>query len=344
MNLFLSALLLVLRVAGQPLASLLIRDVNIVDVNTGTILKCQSVTISNEAIVALESAKESPGSVSEGIIEVTGDLPANFTVQSVMQTGLDGLEHQRSSFPTNHRQQELTDEINARHQDGLPMPPAEVLARQVRLHDAEEASRVLSDLAERNFWITPPLLVQRRVRVEIAERDFENDTRKRYFARAIWDSWNSKAGLRKPLAPEHVAVWKRALQETAARTLELQRAGIPLLAGSDSGVSNNYILPGWALHEELQALVAAGLSPADALRTATINPARWRGDSRIEGTIQPGRHANLVLLRSNPLSNIAATREIEAVFLAGEYYPRRALGKMLDRAASLETMLVSPGN
>jgi imidazolonepropionase-like amidohydrolase len=83
--------------------------------------------------------------------------------------------------------------------------------------------------------------------------------------------------------------------------------------------------------------VKLGLTPAEALRTATVNPAKWRGESASEGTIEKGKRADLLLLRSNPLNHIESTREIEAVFLNGEHYPRTKLDAMLriaaDRAA-----------
>ena len=120
------------------------------------------------------------------------------------------------------------------------------------------------------------------------------------------------------------------------------KAGVPILAGTDCGVSNNYVLPGWSIHEELEALVRAGLTPAEALRTATLNPARWRGETATDGTIEKGKRADLVLLRSNPLNHIGSTREVEAVFLGGEYYSRNKLDALLriaaDRAANSWSM------
>ena len=63
-----------------------------------------------------------------------------------------------------------------------------------------------------------------------------------------------------------------------------------------------------------------------------MNPAKWRGELATEGTVEKGKRADLLLLRSNPLTAIAATREVEAVFLGGAYYPRSKLDAMLDVA------------
>jgi len=92
------------------------------------------------------------------------------------------------------------------------------------------------------------------------------------------------------------------------------------------------MFPGWSLHEELASLVKAGLTPVDALRMATINAARWRGAEATEGTVEKGKVADLVLLRSNPLEAIRHTREIESVFAGGQYYSRSDLDAMLRQA------------
>ena len=60
-----------------------------------------------------------------------------------------------------------------------------------------------------------------------------------------------------------------------------------------------------------------------------MNPSRWRGEEASEGRIDKGKKADLVLLRSHPLTHISSTREIEAVILGGEYHARAKLDAML---------------
>jgi imidazolonepropionase-like amidohydrolase len=76
-------------------------------------------------------------------------------------------------------------------------------------------------------------------------------------------------------------------------------------------------VPGFCLHDELAALTDAGLSPLQALQTATINPARMLGRDQTEGTVEVGKRANVVLLDANPLSDIRHTSMISAVILRG---------------------------
>lgn len=92
---------------------------------------------------------------------------------------------------------------------------------------------------------------------------------------------------------------------------ELHRAGVPLLAGTDTFV------PGHSLHDELGLLVRAGLSPLDALRAATTAPAQFLGVEGRFGAIAPGMAADLLLLAANPLDDIANSRTIRRVILCG---------------------------
>jgi hypothetical protein len=111
----------------------------------------------------------------------------------------------------------------------------------------------------------------------------------------------------------------------------LRAAGIPLLAGTDVGFP--YVIPGKSLHKELALLVEAGLTPAEALATATSNPARFLGLDNELGAIKPGWLADLVLLRADPLRDISAVSRIETVIANGRVFSRRVLDQLLRDAS-----------
>jgi imidazolonepropionase-like amidohydrolase len=102
-----------------------------------------------------------------------------------------------------------------------------------------------------------------------------------------------------------------------------------ILAGTDAGCGNNYTFPGFSLHDELGFLVDAGLSPLQALQTATLTPAIFMNARVKFGTIEQGRAADLVLLDANPLEAIANTKRIAAVILNGRFFSAQELHEML---------------
>jgi len=87
------------------------------------------------------------------------------------------------------------------------------------------------------------------------------------------------------------------------------------------------------LHDVLALLVIAGLTPLEALRAATLNPAEFFGLDQKLGTIEQGKIADLVLLDANPLVDIRNTQRINAVVANGRFFDRKALDKMLGEAA-----------
>jgi imidazolonepropionase-like amidohydrolase len=112
--------------------------------------------------------------------------------------------------------------------------------------------------------------------------------------------------------------WIELFPEFVAVVGQMHRAGMTLLAGTDIAAERPV---GTTLHRELELLVEAGLTPAEALRTATLNPARVLGVDAELGTIEEGKLADLVLLDGNPLEDIANTRRISAVIARGARAP-----------------------
>jgi len=101
-------------------------------------------------------------------------------------------------------------------------------------------------------------------------------------------------------------------------------------------------MPGFSLHDELGLMVKAGLTPMQALQTATLNPARFLGTEKDYGTVEKGKIADLVLLDANPLEDIANTTKINAVLYGGTLFARPELDHMLaDVEAKASRPLIS---
>lgn len=124
------------------------------------------------------------------------------------------------------------------------------------------------------------------------------------------------------LQQSHPVEVRSAAARNRARVVRaLHEAGVPLLVGTDSGI--DVVSPGTSLVEELGAFVDAGLSPYEALRIATVDAAEHLGLEDEIGTLAVGRRADLVLVASNPLDDVATLIRPDGVVLRGRWLPAR---------------------
>ena len=100
------------------------------------------------------------------------------------------------------------------------------------------------------------------------------------------------------------------------------------MAGTDTA-PGVYIMPGFSLHDELANFVEAGFTPMESLQTATSNPAKFLEIEASFGSVEPGKIADLVLLRANPLEAIRTTQKITVVIAEGRLFDRAALDQIL---------------
>lgn len=132
-------------------------------------------------------------------------------------------------------------------------------------------------------------------------------------------------------SPERIAQLQQVIAFNDKLVRAFAAAGLPVLAGTDALVPG--VVAGAALHDELAALVAAGLTPYQALDAATRAPTVWMGAGNDRGTVTLGKRADLLLLDADPLADIASTREIAGLVAGGRWLPRRDLdGRLADLA------------
>ncbi len=129
------------------------------------------------------------------------------------------------------------------------------------------------------------------------------------------------------------------MDKVLGQSLELQKvitkglhdAGVPLMVGTDAPLT--FVYPGLAVHRELALLVESGLTPYEALRAATLAPARELGTGDEAGTVAVGRRADLVLVDANPLEDVTNTSRIAGVLAGGRWLPHSELDERLDEIA-----------
>ena len=223
-------------------------------------------------------------------------------------------------------------------------------ANLTRLGDDAYRASIVRDVAQSGIYLDPTLIIYTMLPVYIDDARFEalkEDPNLVYLppktqATALDDKENEyRAGLG-PLfvkfldriqadetVPQH---FDRAVALLKRLTLELHEAGVPLLLGSDVFGA---LVPGFATHQELELMVDLGLTPYEALQTGTVNVAAYLGESADAGTVELGKRADFILLRANPLADVANIRLVEGVFTHGHWYGEEALDHMLDEAKTL---------
>lgn len=218
--------------------------------------------------------------------------------------------------------------------DALTQPAR--LRRLIERRDAEACAAIMGEMAERKAAFVPTL-VTREEDARAHDTGFTDDPRLRYAdPLSRWAYRDDAAATATAFAgASDRALLAAMLKQAQADALAAHRAGVPLLVGSDT------IIAGLRYHDELTLLAAAGLTPAEVLRAATIDAARFAGLDRDYGSIAAGKRADLVLLDADPLADIGASRKIAAVVLNGHLYDRARLNALHDY---VERQTRHPGN
>jgi imidazolonepropionase-like amidohydrolase len=208
------------------------------------------------------------------------------------------------------------------------------LGRNVSTYDPRRASALIALMAKNQTWQVPTLVWERGQWL-IDDIDVSHDPLQKY-APAAWKdrTWPMFTdSILKDMDTDPLPVRKRFVQMELEMTRAMFEAGVPFMAGTDTA-AGVHVFPGFSLHEELALFVKAGLTPMQALQTATLNPARFLHRDSEMGTIEKKKMADLVLLDANPLDAIENTRKIRGVVLAGRYFSRADLDSMLSQVAA----------
>jgi imidazolonepropionase-like amidohydrolase len=201
------------------------------------------------------------------------------------------------------------------------------------------------ELAARDIGVVPTLVSATESIFQSAEyfESLVNDTTatvhrlRPYLSRFLVLDWREQA--------EEATQQRRAMTEQAwpiilGHIREMRESGVRIMAGSDVGVLN--VFPGASLHEELRLFVdSIGMSPLEALASATRAPAEWLGLADSLGTIEVGKVADLVLLDADPREDITNTRRIAAVLARGRLFQRRDLDALLEAVAAMPDQRVN---
>ena len=273
-------------------------------------------------------------------IPVAGHLPAAIAAREASAAGQRTLEHgmplaSGSTIEDAYIKQAVDRTVfeEALRTKNFVTIPQKIARDNTGVLDHFEQSRadeVYRLFAQNNTFLTPTLVTQRSLTF-IDEFAKSTDPRMAYVKDEELSWWKPENGmLTRYRTAEYISMRKRQYTKIMEQIPKAQALGVRFLAGTD--VTIPYTYPGFSLHDELKLFVETGLTPMQALETATTNPALLLGLSQTWGKVAPGYVANLVLLSANPIVNIENTQNIDTVIVNGKPLDRAKLNQLLEEA------------
>jgi imidazolonepropionase-like amidohydrolase len=234
-------------------------------------------------------------------MDVIGHIPNALSVEYVVDSGQKMIAH--------------TEEV-AKHAHGD--------------YSKERISYFAGRIADGGVWMTPTLITTRRILEEFTDPDgLFSSPEAAYAGHPMQrDIWSFIANMYKGIPEEDRTKIRDDFEKFQKPfTKVFHDKGGQLMTGTDSLLPR--LVPGFAVHQELQELVAVGLTPYEALRTSTTVPYEYLGEAREAGTIEVGKRTDLVLVEANPLEDIAAASRIVGVMMRGRWIAKDAIdGRM----------------
>jgi imidazolonepropionase-like amidohydrolase len=263
-------------------------------------------------------------------VTFAGHVPYSVSVVEASSAGQKSIEHEDDLMRACSSKDSVlrarfgdTATFSSPDQAGLIREQSRVLRSS---YDPAICRGVIATLARNQTWVTPTLVVYQPYAHSFDSASTHPEWSK-YVPGLVRAGWMHRAAAS---APNDSVVVRSFF--SFERTGDLRKAGVKLLAGTDAPQA--FIYPGFSLHDELALLVRSGLTPLEALRTATYNPAEFLGALDSLGTVANGKIADLILLDANPLTDIRNTRRIAVVIANGRVFDQAARAQLLDHVAS----------
>jgi imidazolonepropionase-like amidohydrolase len=285
------------------------RVVDELKANGADFIKVQSL-VSRDAYFAAAAEAKKLG------IPIVGHVPDKVRAVEAVNAGQESIEHLTGVF----------EGCSSKEDELMAAPRGPGRGKFLSTQDPARCKDLIALLAKNKTWQCPTLYWEKGE--WLIEKTNEGEDPLIKYAPAEWRrAWPVfTSDIAKNWSSDPLADREAFFQAELKMIGDMNRAGIPILAGTDTAAGVR-VYPGFSLHEELSLLVQAGLTPMQALQSATRNAGVFFG-LRDTGTIANGNRADLVLLDANPLENISNARKIQAVVLNGRYLSRADLDNL----------------
>ncbi len=257
-------------------------------------------------------------------LKTSAHIPMALTTQQAVDAGISSIEHLDYAYNAGAKDEAA---IAADFAAGR-IDRAEANRRLDAGFDRDTAMAAYRRFAAKGVFVTPTLNGSRII-AYLDRDDHSTDEGLAYIGPKLRKTYDWRIERAAKADAAAIAARHKQIEDVAAILPMLAEAGVPIIAGTDAGFLNSFNYPGFGLHDEIELFVEKGLTPAQALASATRAGPAWFGQLDRYGAIKPGMAADLVLLTKNPLEDIGATRAIDTVVLRGVVQDRAALDKML---------------
>ena len=257
-------------------------------------------------------------------LRTSGHIPMALTTEQAVDAGISSIEHLDYTYNAGAKDEAT---IAADFAAGR-IDRAEANRRLDAGFDRDTAMAAYRRFAAKGVFVTPTLNGSRII-ANLDREDHSKDDGLAYIGPKLRKTYDWRVERAAKADTAAIAARHAHIDDMASILPMLTEAGVPIIAGTDAGFLNSFNYPGFGLHDEIALFAAKGLTPAQALASATRAGPAWFGWLDRYGAIKPGMAADLVLLERNPLEDIAATRAIGTVVMRGQVIDRAALDTML---------------
>ncbi|GAA3290481.1 hypothetical protein GCM10020295_05020 [Streptomyces cinereospinus] len=212
-----------------------------------------------------------------------------------------------------------------------------IVDRAVRTYDEDRTRELAAHFVADGTWHVPTLIRQKTSKL-CDDPSFAADPDLRYMSPATLRTWHGVVGrFRKRFTPEQRATLAASHRAEYDMARIFDEAGVRMLVGTDSSGAV-WVVPGAALHDEIDLLAEAGVPPLRLLQMLTLFAAEFLGTTDSMGTVEAGRNADLVLLDADPVADAANLHRVVGVVRAGTHYSEQDLTATKDRLAAARTV------
>lgn len=292
-------------------------------------LKVDFVKITDNALspeLFLKSVEEA----TQRGYETSGHIPFALPINEVSKAGLTTIEHMSYMLKAGAAEES---KIIKQYKNG-EIDYREASTWMNQSFDKSTALKKYKQLAQNGTAIVPTL-IGNKIMSYWDEDNHSDDAELQYIGPGIIKTYQGRVNRVEKSSSRTIKARKEKYKKLLSLIPIIKESGMSIIAGTDAGFLNSYIYPGFALHDELKIYVESGLSPLEALQTSVINGPNYFDLSDKYGSVTEGKIADLLILNSNPIKDIKATRDIDHIIKNTIVYDKDQLDKMLEDVKNL---------